>query len=224
MASTYAILKKQDVFNEEIDRDNLFSYLSGVYPINISKELEDVIREYVLPENFYSIGKIVRSILDTIEGTDLIDDRIDTNVMRRDIAVLMGKEQAEQYVRLLALYGRQYTDSYSMDLYEKLIHTKTVTIKDLIVIILLFVTFMYDIYELDEWFKRVSYKSAPSFNGAISYDNSVRNLLLKPEDITSAGILVELPLEEKQNIIGSLWNCIIDIIVDRKVNGERSEQ
>lgn len=224
MASTYAILKKQDVLKDKIDRDSLFCYLSGVYPINISKKLEDIIKDYVLHENFYAVNKVATSILNAVEGTDLLEERFNVSIMQWDIALLMGDEQAEQFIRLLAMYGRQFTKSYSLDLYEKLIENKSASIKDLIAMIVLFITFMYNLKEIDSWYRSSAFRIEKSYRDAISYTSGSDKLDVKPEDVASAGILEDLPLEDKRNIIGSLWNCIIDIIVDKNINGERSEQ
>ena len=90
------------------------------------------------------------------------------------------------------------------------------TLANMIDIIMLFLIGCITLEEYDSWFKEKSDLVIPRLAISITQDMMDKDITV--DYLTEAGCFLELQPELMKNIIGSLWNCIIDTIVDTSLN------
>ena len=202
----------------------------GYNAIGVDDKLLDMLIEN-LEDNycFGDVASMMYYVSDWVKDKNeltLEDYPVDLDKMSQDIGKLMGTEQARQYVMLLVtrLHKGSYDNGKDLKDYLKMMKNHQMfTLDDMLLLIFGLCIVMLSVEDFDSWIvgRRRSYTDSLQYR-----INDVTGLKgFTSEYFTPAGRLLDLNENLKKNIIGSLWNCIIDIIVDMNVNEEeRSEQ
>lgn len=231
MVSTLTALKKCGLVKDTINAEDMWLKARGYNAIGVDDKLLDMLIENL--EDNYCFGDVasmmwdVADLVTTKNELTLEDYPVDLGKMSQDIGKLMGTEQARQYVMLLmsSLHKRSSYDTIKdlTDYLKMMKNHQMFTLDDMLLLIFGLCIVMLPVEDFDSWIvgRRRSYTDNLQYR-----INDVPELKgFTSEYFTPAGRLLDLNEDLKKNIIGSLWNCIIDIIVDINVNEEeRSEQ
>ena len=202
----------------------------GYNAIGVDDKLLDMLIESL--EDNYCFGDVasmmwyVSELVMNKNKITLEDYPVDLGKMSQDIGKLMGTEQARQYVMLLVTRLHKYNYDTIKDLkdYLKMMRNHQMfTLDDMLLLIFGLCIVMLSVEDFDSWIvgRRRSYTDNLQYK--INDTTGLKGFT--SEYFTPAGRLLDLSEDLKKNIIGSLWNCIIDIIVGINVNEEeRSEQ
>lgn len=230
MVSTFVALKKYGLVKDTINAEDMWLKARGYNAIGVDDKLLDMLIENL--EDNYCFGGVASMmyyvsdwVADKNELT-LEDYPVDLDKMSQDIGKLMGTEQARQYVMLLVTRlhkGRYDTGKDLRDYLKMMRNHQMFTIDEMLMLIFGLCIVMLPPEDFDNWLADKRRRYTDSLQYRI---NDVPELKgFTSEYFTPAGRLLDLNEDLKKNIIGSLWNCIIDIIVDINVNEEeRSEQ
>lgn len=231
MVSTLTALKKYGLVKDTINAEDMWLKARGYNAIGVDEKLLDMLIESL--EDNYCFGGIASMMWDVVDlvttknELTLEDYPVDLGKMSQDIGKLMGTEQARQYVMLLVSRLRKsnsYDTIKDLEDYLKMMRNHQMfTIDDMLIMIFGLCIVMLPPEDFDSW----TVGRRRSYTDNLQYRiNDVPELKgFTSEYFTPAGRLLDLNEDLKKNIIGSLWNCIIDIIVDINVNEEeRSEQ
>lgn len=208
------LLKMADVLNDNIDISDTIISRTAINPIHFSdsiKEYFECIKDY----NWgYSLLKALSCITEDIAYYWKREDnynrsRIHFNNIVNTIAKYIGEENANSYLNLVKLFYNYGIPMTRMSNYIEIIYEGSVaTIPDVIGLMMIAILLVSDAEYVDTWETRMD-------NGFISYVKNAINVVdtsIQPVDMIAIGRLSFLPEEEKKNIIGSIWNCIIDIM------------
>lgn len=230
MVSTFVALKRHGLVKDTINAEDMWLKARGYNAIGVDDGLLDMLIERL--EDNYCFGNIA-SMMSYIE--ELVADKnkltledypVDLDKMSQDIGKLMGTEQARQYVMLLVtkLHKSRYDNIKDLKDYLKMMRNHQMfTIDDMLFLIFGLCIVMLPSEDFDSWLADKRRRYTDSLQYRINDVTGLKGFT--SEYFTPAGRLLDLNEDLKKNIIGSLWNCIIDIIVDANVNEEeRSEQ
>lgn len=230
MVSTLTALKRHGLVKDTINAEDMWLKARGYNAIGVDDKLLDMLIENL--EDDYCFGDVASMMWDVAElvkNKDMItleDYPVDLDKMSQDIGKLMGTEQARQYVMLLVsrLHKGNYDIKKDLKDYLKMMKNHQMfTLDDMLLLIFGLCIVMLSVEDFDNWLadRRRSYTDSLQYK--INDTTGLKGFT--SEYFTPAGRLLDLNENLKKNIIGSLWNCIIDIIVDMNVNEEeRSEQ
>lgn len=225
----------EELLGEYVDTiplEKLDAFIDNIVPIEF--EEEDVVEL----KEMYNGSQIKLSILHNLEyeiccaiSSSARDKNIFTDRFYDVLAELIGgKKQAEQYVKLL-IHTCETTQSnnsavrYSIKYF--LNRERCLKRHEILYFILIIMLSLFEVSEVNKWFVPDTFQE--SFEQKV-YNFTRRDLLdtaygseekaeeIEVVDMQIVGRLSYMPLEKRKNIIGSLWNCIIDIISSRATN------
>lgn len=207
--SVYSLLKSQGALVDKINLDNTYLAARKYSALEFDDDVIDTLA-CVLDG-----GK--RQTLDDLLG-HVIESKLNTTTMVRSLGRFIGVEQADQYVRLFFMThnGGNIGNNLPHDWLTAFKNYQMLKIADMIDIIMLFLIGCITLEEYDSWFKERSDLVIPRLAISISQDMMDKDITV--DYLTEAGCFLELQPELMKNIIGSLWNCIIDTIVDTSIN------
>lgn len=230
MVSTLTALKKCGLVKDTINAEDMWLKARGYNAIGVDDKLLDMLIENL--EDNYCFGGVasmmyyVSDWVTTKNELTLEDYPVDLDKMSQDIGKLMGTEQARQYVMLLVsrLHKGSYDNGKDLKDYLKMMRNHQMfTIDDMVMLIFGLCIVMLPVEDFDNWLADKRRRYTDSLQYRINDVTGLKGFT--SEYFTPAGRLLDLSEDLKKNIIGSLWNCIIDIIVGINVNEEeRSEQ
>ena len=208
--SVYSLLKAQGALVDKINLDD--TYLAA--------------RKYSALEFDDAVIDTLALVLDGSKRQTLddllvhvIDSKLNTTSMIRSLGRFIGVEQADQYVRLFFMTHNNngcIASNLPHDWLTAFKNYQMLTLANMIDIIMLFLIGCITLEEYDSWFKEKSDLVIPRLAISITQDMMDKDITV--DYLTEAGCFLELQPELMKNIIGSLWNCIIDTIVDTSLN------
>lgn len=216
--SVYSLLKAQGALVDKINLDD--TYLAA--------------RKYSALEFDDAVIDTLALVLDGSKRQTLddllvhvIDSKLNTTSMIRSLGRFIGAEQADQYVRLFFMEhsGGASGNNLPHDWLTVFKNYQMLKIADMIDIIMLFLIGCITLEEYDSWFKDKADCVIPRLAISITQDMMDKDITV--DYLTEAGCFLELQPELMKDIIGSIWNCIIDTIVDTSLNeveGKGGEQ
>lgn len=230
MVSTLTALKRHGLVKDTINAEDMWLKARGYNAIGVDDKLLDMLIENLEDDYcFGDVASMMSYVAELVMNKDKItleDYPVDLDKMSQDIGKLMGTEQARQYVMLLVsrLHKCNYDTIKDLKDYLKMMKNHQMfTLDDMLLLIFGLCIVMLSVEDFDSWIvgRRRSYTD----NLQYKINDTTELKGFTSEYFTPAGRLLDLNENLKKNIIGSLWNCIIDIIVDANVNEEeRSEQ
>lgn len=207
------LLKMADVLNDNIDISDTIISRTAINPIHFSdsiKEYFECIKDY----NWgYSLLKALSFVVEDIAYYWKCEDnynktKIHFNNIVNTIAKYIGEENANSYLDLVKLFYHYGIPMTRVSVYIEIIYEGSVaTIPDLIGLMMLAILLVSDAEYVNTWETRMDDGFISYVKNAINVDTSIQ-----PMDMIAIGRLSFLPDEEKKNIVGSIWNCIIDIM------------
>lgn len=207
------LLKMADVLNDNIDISDTIISRTAINPIHFSdsiKEYFECIKDY----NWgYSLLKALSIAVEDIayywkSENSYNRTNIHFNNIVNTIAKYIGEENANSYLDLVKLFYNYGIPTIRMSTYIDIIYNGSVaTIPELIGLMMIAILLVSDAEYVDTWETRMDDGFISYVKNAINTDTSIQ-----PMDMIAIGRLSFLPEEEKKNIIGSIWNCIIDIM------------
>lgn len=205
------LLKMADVLNDNIDiSDTIISRISS-NPIHFSdsiKEYFECIKDYTWG---YSLLKALSIAVDNISYYWKCEDNyirtgIHFNNIVNTIAKYIGEENANSYLDLVKLFYNYGIPTININTYIEIIYDGfAATIPEVIGLMMIAILLVSDAEYVDTWETRMDDGFISYVKNAINVDTSIQ-----PMDMIAIGRLSFLPDEEKKNIVGSIWNCIID--------------
>lgn len=205
------LLKMADVLNDNIDISDTIISRAVINPIHFSdsiKEYFECIKDY---DWGYSLLKALRIAVEDIAYYWMCKDtynrtNIHFNNIVNTIAKYIGEENANSYLDLVKLFYNYGIPTIKISTYTGIIYDGSVaTIPDLIGLMMIAILLVSDAEYVDTWETRMGDGFILYVKNAINTDTSIQ-----PMDMVAIGRLSFLPDEEKKNIVGSIWNCIID--------------
>lgn len=210
--SVYSLLKAQDALVDKINLDD--TYLAA--------------RKYSALEFDDAVIDTLACVLDGSKRQTLYDllahvleSKLNTTNMRRSLGRFIGAEQADQYMGLFFMAHNGgvrgvRANNLPQDWLTVFKNYQMLTTADMIDIIMLFLIGCITLEEYDSWFKDKADCVIPRLAISITQDMMDKDITV--DYLTEAGCFLELQPELMKNIIGSIWNCIIDTIVDTSLN------
>lgn len=218
--SVYSLLKAQGALVDKINLDNTYLAARKYSALEFDDAVIDTLALVLDGSKRQTLEDLMLHVIDNTDSSIVPPERrkIDTKRMVRSLGRFIGVEQADQYVRLLFMRhnGGASGNNLPHDWLTVFKNYQMLTIADMIDIIMLFLIGCITLEEYDSWFKERSDYLSPRLAISISQDMMDKGITV--DYLTEAGCFLELQPELMKNIIGSIWNCIIDTIVDTSLN------
>ena len=205
------LLKMADVLNDNIDISDTIISRTAINPIRFS----DSIKEYFECIKDYNWGySLLKALCVAVEEIAYYWKSEDTynrssihfNNIVNTIAKYIGEENANSYLDLVKLFYNYGIPRSRINTYIEIIYNGSVaTIPELIGLMMIAILLVSDAEYVDTWETRMDDGFISYVKNAINIDTSIQ-----PMDMIAIGRLSFLPDKEKKNIVGSIWNCIID--------------
>lgn len=190
------------------------------YVVAFSEEVKDIIR------NRLGEGYLGFSMITTYLKHCISDYKFNKTNFINDVSSILNEDIANQYCDILVGYVLNISSHYpqtEMDnMIDIVLNNYVCTLPNLIDIMTVLLVECFDVDTIRKWDNNDSlYNLANYLVYLINNDNN-----LSYKDITNAslGLLSTLDLDTKKNIIGSIWNCIIDIINEISINDISEEE
>lgn len=190
------------------------------YIVAFSEEVKDIMR------NRLGEGYLGFSMITTYLKHCISDYKFNKTNFINDVSSILNEDIANQYCDILVGYVLNISSHYpqtEMDnMIDIVLNNYVCTLPNLIDIMTVLLVECFDVDTIRKWDDNDSlYNLANYLVYLINNDNN-----LSYKDITNAslGLLSTLDLDTKKNIIGSIWNCIIDIINEISINDISEEQ
>lgn len=207
--SVYSLLKAQGALVDKINLDDTYLAARRYSALEFDDDVIDTLACVLDGSKRYKLRDLL---------VHMIESRLDTKRMVRSLGRFIGVEQADQYVRLFFMThnGGHIGNNLPHDWITAFKNYQMLKIADMIDIIMLFLIGCITLEEYDSWFKEKADCVIPRLAISITQDMMDKDITV--DYLTEAGCFLELQPELMKNIIGSLWNCIIDTIVDTSLN------
>lgn len=214
--SVYSLLKAQDALVDKINLDDTYLAARRYSALEFDEDVIDYLACVLDGGKRQKLNDLLGHVLDNVISPER--SGLYTTNMIRSLGRFIGVEQADQYVRLFFMThnGGVIANSLPYDWLTVFKNYQMLKIADMIDIIMLFLIGCVTLEEYDSWFKERSDHLSPRL--AISITQDMMDKGITVDYLTEAGCFLELQPELMKNIIGSLWNCIIDTIVDTSLN------
>lgn len=214
--SVYSLLKAQGALVDKINLDNTYLAARKYSALEFDDAVIDTLACVLDGSKRQTLNNLLEHVIDNIISPERT--RLNTTNMRRSLGRFIGAKQADQYVRLFFMThnGSVIANSLPQDWFTVFKNYQILKIADMIDIIMLFLIGCITLEEYDNWFKERSDLVIPRLAISITQDMMDKDITV--DYLTEAGCFLELQPELMKNIIGSLWNCIIDTIVDTSIN------
>lgn len=205
------LLKMADVLNDNIDINDTIISRTAINPIHFSDSIKEYF-ECIKDFNWgYSLLKALSIAVEDIayywkSGDSYNRTNIHFNNIVNTIAKYIGEENANSYLDLVKLFYNYGIPRNRINTYIEIIYNGSVaTIPDVIGLMMIAILLVSDAEYVDTWETRMDDGFISYVKNAINTDTSIQ-----PMDMIAIGRLSFLPDKEKKNIVGSIWNCIID--------------
>ena len=193
------------------------------YVVAFSEEVKDIIRNR-LGEGYLGLNMITTYLKHCISDYEFNK----TNFIN-DVSSILNEDIANQYCDILIGYvlnrdsRSHYPQTEMKNMIDIVLNNYVCTLLNLIDIMTVLLVECFDVETIRKWDNNDSLYNLANY--LVYLDNNDDNNL-SYKDITNAslGLLSTLDLNTKKNIIGSIWNCIIDIITDISINDVSEEQ
>lgn len=214
--SVYSLLKAQGALVDKINLDDTYLAARKYSALEFDDAVIDALALVLDGSKRQTLRDLLAHVINNIISPER--RKIDTKRMVRSLGRFIGVEQADQYVRLffMAHGGGAMGNNLPQDWLTAFKNYQMLKIADMIDIIMLFLIGCITLEEYDSWFKMGSDYVSPIL--AISITQDMMDKGITVDYLTEAGCFLELQPELMKNIIGSIWNCIIDTIVDTSIN------
>lgn len=214
--SVYSLLKAQGALVDKINLDDTYLAARKYSALEFDDAVIDTLALVLDGSKRQTLRDLLAHVIDNIISPER--RKIDTKRMVRSLGRFIGVEQADQYVRLFFMEhgGGAMGNNLPQDWLTAFKNYQMLKIADMIDIIMLFLIGCITLEEYDSWFKMGSDYVSPRL--AISITQDMMDKGITVDYLTEAGCFLELQPELMKNIIGSIWNCIIDTIVDTSIN------
>lgn len=214
--SVYSLLKAQGALVDKINLDDTYLAARKYSALEFDDAVIDTLALVLDGSKRQTLRDLLAHVIDNIISPER--RKIDTKRMVRSLGRFIGVEQADQYVRLFFMEhgGGAMGNNLPQDWLTAFKNYQMLKIADMIDIIMLFLIGCITLEEYDSWFKMGSDYVSPIL--AISITQDMMDKGITVDYLTEAGCFLELQPELMKNIIGSIWNCIIDTIVDTSIN------
>lgn len=218
--SVYSLLKSQGALVDKINLDNTYLAARKYSALEFDEDVIDTLACVLDGGKRQTLEDLMLHVIDNTDSSIVPPERrkIDTKRMVRSLGRFIGAEQADQYVRLFFMTHNGVTIGNNLlhDWLTVFKNYQMLKIADMIDIIMLFLIGCITLEEYDSWFKERSDHLSPRLAISITQDMMDKDITV--DYLTEAGCFLELQPELMKNIIGSIWNCIIDTIVDTSLN------
>lgn len=191
------------------------------FVINFSDDLKKIVRDRI-GNGYLRVGIALSYIRHLITNRYLDRDKfisdiskiLDSDVANQYCDILIGiiKGNTVTYADINALFNSILFDDYVCNLY------------DMIDIMTVLLVQCFEVKDISNWSTTGGYKSLDNVVNNMIFMTS--NDVLNKADITRSklGLLSTLDDNTKTNIIGSIWNCIIDILKEVSINDTLLEE
>ena len=190
------------------------------FVINFSDDLKKIVRDR-LGNGYLRVGIALSYI------RYLITDRyLDRDKFISDISKILDSDVANQYCDILIGIIKDNTETYvDIDAFNSILFDDYVcNLYNMIDIMTVLLVQCFEVKDISNWSTTGGYKSLDNVVNNMIFMTS--NDVLNKADITSSklGLLSTLDDNTKTNIIGSIWNCIIDILKEVSINDTLLEE
>ena len=194
------------------------------FVINFSDDLKKIVRDRI-GNGYLRVGIALSYIRYLITNRYLDRDKFIS-----DISKILDSDVANQYCDILiGIIKNQIegnTETYvDIDAFNSILFDDYVcNLYDMIDIMTVLLVQCFEVKDISNWSTTGGYKSLDNVVNNMIFMTS--NDVLNKADITSSklGLLSTLDLDTKKNIIGSIWNCIIDILKEVSINDALLEE
>lgn len=195
------------------------------FVINFSDDLKKIVRDR-LGNGYLRVG-IASSYIKYL----ITNMYLDRDKFINDISKILDSDVANQYCDILIgiIMKNQIegnTETYvDIDTFNSILFDDYVcNLYNMIDIMTVLLVQCFEVKDISNWSTTGGYKSLDNVVNNMIFMNS--NNLLSSTDIarTKLGLLSTLDDNTKTNIIGSIWNCIIDILKEVSINDTLLEE
>ena len=222
------LLQKIGVLNDTININDTIISQVGKVPLQFNDNLKEYF-ECLDDENSFGYGAAKTVAIFASDAAMYWNNTINNNVyinkpvVIQTFAKYIGEERAEQLLDLIRLSASSSIFSASVIPYKAVLYGKRIaTLVDIVGFMLIAIILMTPKEFIDSWEINYGKGLLQIVKDSIMIDTDVT-----AEEIIPAGRLNFLSMEEKKNIIGSFWNCIIDTIehlyANKMKGGEEDE-
>lgn len=190
------------------------------FVINFSDDLKKIVRDR-LGNGYLRVGIPLSYIRHLITNRYLDRDKFIS-----DISKILDSDVANQYCDILIGIIKGNTETYGdIDAFNSILFDDYVcNLYNMIDIMTVLLVQCFEVKDISNWSTTGGYKSLDNVVNNMIFMTS--NDVLNKADITSSklGLLSTLDDNTKTNIIGSIWNCIIDILKEVSINDTLLEE
>lgn len=192
------------------------------YIVAFSEEVKDIIR------NRLGEGYLGFSMITTYLKHCISDYKFNKTNFINDVSSILNEDIANQYCDILVGYVlnidrcSNYPQTEMGNMIDIVLNNYVCTLPNLIDIMTVLLVECFDVETIRKWDNNDSLYNLANY--LVYLNNSDNNLSYKDITNASLGLLSTLDLDTKKNIIGSIWNCIIDIISEISINDISEEQ
>lgn len=190
------------------------------FVINFSDDLKKIVRDRI-GNGYLRVGIALSYIRYLITNRYLDRDKFIS-----DISKILDSDVANQYCDILIGIIKGNTETYvDIDTFNSILFDNYVcNLYNMIDIMTVLLVQCFEVKDISNWSTTGGYKSLDNVVNNMIFMTS--NDVLNKADITSSklGLLSTLDLDTKKNIIGSIWNCIIDILKEVSINDTLLEE
>lgn len=190
------------------------------FVINFSDDLKKIVRDRI-GNGYLRVGIALSYIRYLITNRYLDRDKFIS-----DISKILDSDVANQYCDILIGIIKGNTETYvDIDAFNSILFDNYVcNLYNMIDIMTVLLVQCFEVKDISNWSTTGGYKSLDNVVNNMIFMTS--NDVLNKADITSSklGLLSTLDLDTKKNIIGSIWNCIIDILKEVSINDTLLEE
>lgn len=196
------------------------------YVVAFSEEVKDIIRNR-LGEGYLGLNMITTYLKHCIS-----DYKFNKTNFINDVSSILNEDIANQYCDILIGYvlnrdsRSHYPQTEMKNMIDIVLNNYVCTLLNLIDIMTVLLVECFDVETIRKWDNNDSLYNLANYLVYLDNNDNDNDNNLSYKDITNAslGLLSTLDLDTKKNIIGSIWNCIIDIITDISINDVSEEQ
>ena len=190
------------------------------YIVAFSEEVKDIIR------NRLGEGYLGFSMITTYLKHCISDYKFNKTNFINDVSSILNEDIANQYCDILVGYvlniDSRYPQTEMNNMIDIVLNNYVCTLLNLIDIMTVLLVECFDVETIRKWDDNDSLYNLANY--LVYLNNNDNNLSYKDITNASLGLLSTLDLDTKKNIIGSIWNCIIDIINEISINDISEEE
>ena len=216
------LLIKSGEINPTFSTEDIRLHHTDKYVVAFSEEVKDIIR------NRLGEGYLGLSMITTYLKHSISDYKFNKTNFINDVSSILNEDIANQYCDILVGYvlnidsRSNYPQTDMKNMIDIVLNNYVCTLPNLIDIMTVLLVECFDVETIRKWDDNDSLYNLANY--LVYLNNNDNDLSYKDITNASLGLLSTLDLDTKKNIIGSIWNCIIDIITDISINDVSEEQ